>query len=100
MAFNPKDRNQVLTGSDDQTVRRWSVADPTHPVQLGQTLTGAHDEVYSVAYSPDGGMAVAGVRDGRIALWNVASGILPYPAWPAPCGPQSRSGSGEVQSDW
>ena len=79
MAFNPKDRNQVLTGSDDQTVRRWSVADPTHPVQLGQTLTGAHDEVYSVAYSPDGGMAVAGVRDGRIALWNVASGILPTP---------------------
>lgn len=49
VAFSP-DGKQVVSGSDDQTVRLWDAATG---VAL-QTLEGHTNSVYSMAFSPDG----------------------------------------------
>jgi Tol biopolymer transport system component len=48
---------------------------PTLPAEhLIGTLNGHSDEVRSVAFSPDGRMAVSGSKDKVLKLWNVATG--------------------------
>jgi WD40 repeat protein len=49
VAFSP-DGKQVVSGSDDKTVRLWDAATGT----VLQTLEGHSDTVNSVAFSPDG----------------------------------------------
>jgi len=41
-----------------------------------QELAGASEQLYCVAYSPDGKLLAAGARNARIPLWNVESGEL------------------------
>ncbi len=38
-----------------------------------KTLTGHSDEVFSVAYSPDGRYLASGIGDGAIKIWEVAT---------------------------
>ncbi|MFC5826207.1 WD40 repeat domain-containing protein [Nonomuraea insulae] len=40
--------------------------------QLGQSLTGHKDEVFSVVYSPDGARLAGGGWDGTVRQWEVA----------------------------
>ena len=69
VAYSPG--GQVLaSGSFDQTVRLWSVADGA---PIG-TLSGHTNVVVCVAFSPDGQVLASGSVDQSVRLWNVADG--------------------------
>src|SRR5882762_1826965 len=64
------DGGQIVSGSEDYTVRLWDV-------QTGfilQVMTGRHDTVEAVAYSPDGILVVSGSFDKTVRMWDVATG--------------------------
>ena len=70
VAFSP-DGKTIASGSADQTVILWDVANRS---QLGQPLVGHEDFVSSVAFSPDGKILASGSGDRTIVLWDVAAG--------------------------
>ena len=68
VSFSP-DGSQVVSGSDDETVRIWDV-------QSGQEvckLEGHSGPVISVSFSPDGSQVVSGSYK-TIRIWDVQSG--------------------------
>ena len=69
VAFSP-DGKQVVSGSNDETVRLWDAATGA----ALQTLEGHTDAVNSVAFSPDGKQVVSGSWDKTVRLWDVATG--------------------------
>ncbi|KFY30946.1 hypothetical protein V493_01528 [Pseudogymnoascus sp. VKM F-4281 (FW-2241)] len=69
VAFSP-DGRQVVSGSDDNTVRLW---DATIGTAL-KTLEGHSGSVYSVAFSPDGRQVVSGSSDKTVRLWGATTG--------------------------
>ena len=69
VAFSP-DGATLASGSWDNTVRLWGVADG----RLLRTLDT--DGVESVAFSPDGATLASGSVDGTVRLWRVADGRL------------------------
>ena len=68
-------------------------ANPAHPVQIGQPLTGPANFVNSVAFSPDGRTLAAGSADDKVWLWNITN-----PAHPAQLGQPLTGASGGVAS--
>ncbi|KAH8591892.1 quinon protein alcohol dehydrogenase-like superfamily [Bisporella sp. PMI_857] len=71
VAFS-SDGKQVVSGSDDKTVRLWDAATGA----LQQTLEGHSRVVTSVAFSPDGKQVVSGSDDQTVRLWDAATGAL------------------------
>ncbi|KFY27130.1 hypothetical protein V491_01015 [Pseudogymnoascus sp. VKM F-3775] len=69
VAFSP-DGKQVVSGSNDKTVRLW---DATTGAAL-QTLEGHSDWVRSVAFSPDGKQVISGSDDKTVRLWDATTG--------------------------
>ncbi|MBV9728674.1 MAG: hypothetical protein JO309_04575, partial [Pseudonocardiales bacterium] len=65
------DGRTLASGSFDQSVRLWNVADPARPTPLGQPLTGHTSFVSAVAFSPDGHTLATGGGDRTVRLWNV-----------------------------
>jgi WD40 repeat protein len=58
VAFSP-DGKQVVSGSEDKTVRLWDAATEA----ALQTLKGHSSSVHSVAFSPDGKQVMSGSGD-------------------------------------
>src|SRR5262249_48636113 len=48
-------------------------ANPARPALVGAPLTGPAGYVWALAFSPDGKTLAAGVTDGTVWLWNVAT---------------------------
>ncbi|MHC5541648.1 WD40 repeat domain-containing protein, partial [Singulisphaera rosea] len=82
--FRP-DNRLLATCSRDQTVRLWKLDDisaqsVSRDATEGRTgdcqvLRGHSDEVYAVAFHPDGSRLASGGRDGAVWLWDVARGV-------------------------
>jgi len=75
VAFSPN--SQVLaSGSDDGTVRLFSMADPAEPALLSQVKdSGAM--VFTVAFAPDGTTLAAASTDDYTRLWDVGNPSAP-----------------------
>jgi len=71
LAFSP-DGTLLASGSNDRTVRLWSVSSLTER----QVLEAHSEVVLSVAFSPDGTLLATGSADDTICLWRVADGVL------------------------
>ena len=67
VAFSP-DGTQIVSGSDDKTIRVWNVETRA---AVGEPLVGHTRAVRSVAFSPDGTQIVSGSYDNTIRVWNV-----------------------------
>ncbi|KAF5366324.1 hypothetical protein D9757_012929 [Collybiopsis confluens] len=63
--------DQVVSGSNDNTVRIWNVQTGQ---QIGDPLHGHTDWVTSVAFSPDGQQVVSGSFDETVRIWDVQTG--------------------------
>ncbi|KAH8591927.1 WD40-repeat-containing domain protein [Bisporella sp. PMI_857] len=70
VAFSPNGK-QIVSGSDDETVRLWDVVTGT----ALQMLKGHEDVVTSVTFSPDSKQIVSGSYDQTVRLWDVATGV-------------------------
>jgi WD40 repeat protein len=69
VAWSP-DGSRIVSGSYDETVRIWDVAN-AHEVA---TLTGHTQSVESVDWSPDGKVVASGGYDKKVLLWDVTTG--------------------------
>ena len=58
----------LLTGGGDRSVKLWTVIAPG----AGRTLSGHGNQVYSVAWSPDGKQLATGAADKTVRQWDVA----------------------------
>lgn len=67
------DGTRLLSGSDDRTVRHWSVEDGDEARAL-KTLRGHTSAVEAVALSPDGQTALSGSFDHTMRLWDLRTG--------------------------
>ena len=82
LAFNPIFTNILATGGWDTTIRLWDVETwlPTENLTVQQSkptgqmltapLTGHHDYITSLIFSPDGKTLASGSRDTTIRFWN------------------------------
>ena len=66
------DRRYVISGSFDDSVRVWSLADGS----LVRTLNGHTDTVRSVHTTTDGRYIISGSVDNSVRVWSLADGSL------------------------
>ena len=69
VAYSP-DGKFIASGSGDQTVRIWNLADGKEILKL----EGHQYIIMSVAYSPDGKFIVSGSHDKTVRVWNLEDG--------------------------
>jgi WD40 repeat protein/mono/diheme cytochrome c family protein len=62
----------IASASADKSVRLWNPDSGA----AGHVLHGLSDQVYSLAFSPDGGQIAAGSYNGEVIVWNIADGKL------------------------
>ncbi|WP_427164322.1 hypothetical protein ACQF4J_01915 [Streptomyces sp. C1-1] len=76
VAFRPGG-GVLASGSADQTVRFWDLADPLHPKPIGSPVSGHSDTVYSVVFDPKGNVLADASADQKVRLLNVADPAKP-----------------------
>ncbi|MET9627658.1 hypothetical protein ABZX92_09370 [Lentzea sp. NPDC006480] len=64
------DGKVLAAGSTDGTTILWNIADPDHPLPIGQPL-GQNKQVTALAFSPDGTKLVAGTSTGSTFVWDI-----------------------------
>ncbi|MEM7134462.1 MAG: tetratricopeptide repeat protein [Chloroflexota bacterium] len=67
VAFSPG--GQLLAATAEKEIRLWQEGDG----QIVGICQGHHDDVWSVAFSPDGQTLISGSWDQTVRLWDVAS---------------------------
>jgi WD40 repeat protein len=65
LSFNPTDPDQVITASEDATLKRWNLRG-----ELLQTLVGHTNYVNGLSFSPDGNLIASGGGDDTVKLWQ------------------------------
>ncbi len=82
VAITP-DGRIALTASADRAIQVWDIAaarsDPgREKIEPSRTLTGHRDEVWAVAVTEDGRLAVSGSKDTTLKVWNLSTtGVAP-----------------------
>jgi hypothetical protein len=66
------DGSQIVSGSDDETLRIWDAASGT----VQHTMEGHTNLVTSVGFSSDGLRIVSGSYDNTVRIWNATSGTV------------------------
>ena len=64
--FHPTDSSQIVSASDDHTIKLWNLREKTVT-----TFSGHTDKVNSVAFSPDGELLASGSDDKTFKLWSI-----------------------------
>jgi WD40 repeat protein/serine/threonine protein kinase len=80
-AFSPDRRRLALASSPRQTAGVLRVYDVATMQEI-RHLSGHRQAVRSLAFSPDGKLLASLGDEGRVKLWNVATGVLKR-SWPA-----------------
>ena len=70
LAFDPT-RDLLVTGSSDNSIQLWDVADPHAPRMLGQPFATADGFIEDVQFGPDGGDLVVADAAHRITRWDI-----------------------------
>jgi WD40 repeat protein len=99
IAFSP-DGTRVVTASDDNTARIWSVAGAARPI----VLSGHTARVNSAAFSPDGARVVTASDDNSARLWDARTGagiaVLSKHTGPVKSAVFSADGERIVTASW
>ncbi|KAG5183771.1 WD40-repeat-containing domain protein [Tribonema minus] len=77
IAVNPAKPTQFLTGGGDDRGFLWTLSADGDVSQCHE-LGGHTDTVGSVAFSCDGALAATGGYDGRVQIWDSATGALKF----------------------
>ncbi|MCW8382155.1 nSTAND1 domain-containing NTPase [Streptomyces justiciae] len=73
------DGRVLVTGSNDNTARLWSVTDPHRPRTLA-VLSGHTEKVSHATFSPDGRILATASWDDTARLWDTTNPARPRPA--------------------
>lgn len=89
MAFS-WDGKLLATGSEDETIGVWNVADPARPALIAKSQGNA-GTVESVAFTRAAQTLISGNENSTVVVWDHTNPASPTPIGPPPADTASRS---------